>query len=512
MRRLVRFTPQSLFLQAFGLAALALAALAAAPPARASDVTFVLVSDIDRAVVDDARGGFARVAGVIAAERASGQPVIVVHAGDSISPSLLSGIDKGAHIVDLLNALKLDVFVPGNHEYDFGRDVFLERMAAVEAGHKLAANLRLADGSPVPGFEDTAMITLPDFKIGIVGLTADHAYAVSSPGDLRISGTVDTGLSLAKKLRADGADLVVAVVHAPRPVDVRLMHSGAFDVVLSGDDHDLLVDYDGRTVLAEPREQGEFLPVVTLSVDVATTDGKRKVSWTPSFRIVDSNSVPVDPAVAEKLEAFGATLTATLDQPIGKTATELDSRRAVVRGGEAAIGDLIADAMRTSTGADIGLMNGGGIRGNAVYPAGSALTRRDVLSELPFGNVVVVLKLSGAEVKEALENGVSAVEEGAGRFPQVSGLTAVADLSKPAGSRIVAVEVGGAPLDPAKTYTLATNDFMARGGDDYVVLRKGDPIVKARDGRLLATVVADYVAAAGTVSPAVDGRVKLIGQ
>lgn len=488
---------------------LSAAVLGAALPSRAAEITFLVASDIDRAEADEGRGGFARLAGAIAAERAAGGHLVVAFAGDSISPSLLSGFDKGAHIIELLDMLKLDVFVPGNHEFDFGKDVFLARMGELEAGHKLAANLRLPDGSPVAGFADTAMLEFEGIKVGVVGVAGDHSHAVSSPGDLRIAGTVDTALSAAKALRAEGADVVVAVAHAVRSQDLAMMHGGSIELVLSGDTHDLLLNYDGRAVLAEAREQAEYLPVVTLDVTAETVDGKRKVTWTPEFRIVDTATVTPDPAVAAKIAELEKTLSAELDVEIGKTSTELDSRRPAVRGGEAAIGNLIADAMRASTGADVALMNGGGIRANKLYAAGSTLTRRDVLAELPFGNVVVVVDLSGADLKAALENGVSAVEDGAGRFPHVSGMTVVADVSKPAGSRIVSVEVGGAPLDPAKTYTVATNDFMARGGDDYVALRNGDYVVGPRDGKLLASVVIDAVAAAGTVSPAVEGRVRL---
>jgi 5'-nucleotidase/UDP-sugar diphosphatase len=492
--------------------AASLALTLAAVPAGAAEVSFVLMNDIDRASVDGPRGGFARVAGAVAAERKAGGTVVVVHAGDTISPSLLSGIDKGKHIVELLNMMQLDVFVPGNHEYDFGKEVFLERMAELKAGHKLAANLAMPDGSPVAGFAATATVKVGDVTIGFVGLTADVSYAVSSPGDLKIAGTVDTGISAARALKAGGADLVVAVVHGDHFQDIRLMHSGAIDVVLSGHDEDLFLDYDGRGLIAEAYKQGEYLPVVTLNVAAAMVDGKRRVSWTPSFKVVDTATVTPDPAIAEKVAALEATMTAALAEPIAVTTTELDSRRAVVRGEEAAIGDLIADALRASTGADMALMNGGGIRGNRTYPAGTKLSRKDILSELPFGNVAVVLELSGDQVKAALENGFSAVEEGAGRFPQISGAKVVADLAKPAGSRVASVEIGAAPLDPAKTYRIATNDFMARGGDDYVILRKGKPIVAARDGKLLATVVADYIAAAETVSPKADGRIVITGK
>jgi 5'-nucleotidase / UDP-sugar diphosphatase len=163
--------------------------------------------------------------------------------------------------------------------------------------------------------------------------------------------------------------------------------------------------------------------------------------------------------------------------------------------------------MRAAVDADIAIANGGGIRGNKEYPAGTKLVRRDVLTELPFGNKTVLVEISGATLLAALEHGVAQVEEGGGRFPQVSGLTMQVDLKKAAGSRVLAVEVGGEPLDMQAKYRLATNDFMLRGGDGYTMLADGEVILGALDGKLLADDVMSYIAKANTVAPKVEGRV-----
>ena len=126
--------------------------------------------------------------------------------------------------------------------------------------------------------------------------------------------------------------------------------------------------------------------------------------------------------------------------------------------------------MRAATGADLALTNGGGIRANKIYAPGTTLTRRDILSELPFGNKTVVLEMAGRDIVAALENGLGKIEDGAGRFPHVSGLSVSYDPSRPAGERVLAVTRGGAPLDLDATFTLATNDYMAGGGDGYDVL------------------------------------------
>ena len=396
-------------------------------------VTMIGVNDIDR-IEEGERGGFARLAAAIAAERERAENVVVLHAGDSISPSLLSGIDQGEHIVELLNAVGIDVFVPGNHEFDFGAEVFRERMAALETT-KLAGNLSEPSGELVEGFEATTTLEFGPVTIGVMGLTSDDAYDKSSPGELQIAPLVPAAGDLASGLEADA---VVAVVHAARAEDMELFESGHAEFIFSGDDHVLTTLYDGATALLEAREQAAFLPVVDVTFTVTEEDGEREVEIDPSFRILDTAAFEPDPDVQALIDGFNAQLDEELNVAIGTTTTALDSRRSSVRGGETAIGNLIADAMREAAGADIAITNAGGIRGDREYAAGTELTRRDVLTELPFGNRTVSFEMTGAQVRELLEHGLSAVEEDSGRFPQVSGLALEADLAAEPGSRVTA--------------------------------------------------------------------------
>jgi len=163
--------------------------------------------------------------------------------------------------------------------------------------------------------------------------------------------------------------------------------------------------------------------------------------------------------------------------------------------------------MRASTHADAAVTNGGGIRGGKVYPPGTALTARDVLTELPFDNRILTIEIAGADLRRALENGLSQLPNPGGRFPQVSGLTIEADTSRPAGDRIVSIKVGDAPLDERKIYRLATNDFMARGGDGYTGFRDAKPLLSALDAPLVANAVIAHIKALGTVRTNADGRI-----
>ena len=482
--------------------------LGIAPVTLAEDikVTVLLTNDIYNVEQDSKeRGGFARLAAVVKAEREKSDNVIFAHAGDTFSPSLLSGFDKGEHIMVLTNMLAPDVFVPGNHEFDFGPDVFKKRIA--EATFPvLAANLRDEQGQSIANIEDTKMLQFGSAKIGIIGLAADNSPVKSSPGNLQFASIIETGIAQAGAMREAGADIIVIVAHADRGQDRELFNSGAFDIILTGDDHDLMLFFDGKKLMVESGEEAETVTAIDVTINVEDGD-RRRVSWYPTFRLIDTASVTPDPEVKSEVDRYVALLSDELDVAIGKTETELDSQRASVRGGETAIGNLIVDAMREAVGADIAITNGGGIRGNTIYPAGSELTRRTILTELPFGNKNLLLEVSGQQILEALENGFSQVENGAGRFPHVSGMKVTVDLSKAAGERVSAVMIGDSELDIAATYKLATNDYMARGGDGYKALKSAKVLLGPLDGKLMANDVMAYIRASGTIKPMIEGRI-----
>jgi 2',3'-cyclic-nucleotide 2'-phosphodiesterase (5'-nucleotidase family) len=490
-------------------ALLATALAFSAYPALAETVTirFVQTNDIDRMEADDERGGFAKLAAVVEAQRAEG-PTFLVHSGDSISPSLLSGIDKGAHVIDILNQMDVTVMTPGNHEFDFGADVFRTRIG--EATFPIiTSNVREPDGSQPANTTDTHIEEVDGVKVGFYGMTTFETPEVSSPGDITFANEIETARAKQAELKEAGADFVVAVIHSAFDEDMELAREGLADLILTGHDEHLLVFYNGRTAMTESESQGNYVVVTTVTIDKTEEDGKIEVNWTPEFEVVDTIGVEPDPEIAAVVQTYVDKLDQELGVEIGTSETALDSRRASVRSQETAIGNLIADAMREAVDADVALTNGGGIRGDREYEAGTAITRRDIFAELPFGNKTVKLELTGAQILEALENGFSQVEEVGGRFPHVSGMTVEVDVTKPAGERVVSVMVGSEPLDEAKTYTLATNDFVARGGDGYSVFEEATHLIDPADAQLMASQVIDYVAEQGTVSPAPEGRIKL---
>jgi 2',3'-cyclic-nucleotide 2'-phosphodiesterase (5'-nucleotidase family) len=490
---------------------LGLMVLAAGARAETTRVTFLLVNDIyemaEQVQPDGkARGGFARLAAIVKAERARGGHVIFAHAGDTLSPSPMSAFDRGAHIIALTNLLAPDIFVPGNHEFDFGQAIFLERMAAATFP-LFAANLRAADGAPLPGFRDRAVVTFDGVRIGLTAATYDDAARTSSPGDLRFLPTVATAREQAEALRAEGADFAVAVVHASRRQDYALMATRAVDLVLSGHDHDLFVNFDGRTAAVESSHDAHYVTAIDIDIAVSTENGRRTTTWWPQFRIIDSAAVTPDAEVAAAVARFDAEFAGASDVPLATTAVALDGRTATLRTQESALGNLVADAMRAFVGADAAIMNGGGIRGDRLLPAGSPIARRDLLAALPFANRVVPLAISGADLRAAIENGLAKLPAADGRFPQVSGLTIEAAPARPAGARVVSIKVGDMPLDDAKTYRLATIDYLARGGDGYLTLRDARRLLPEADTPLLTDAVATFLRRLGTVRGEAEARV-----
>ena len=487
--------------------------LSSAVGAATTTVTFLLVNDIYEMSAQKAqdgreRGGFARLATAVKAERASGRHVIFAHGGDTLSPSLMSGLDRGAHIVTLTNMVRPDVFAPGNHEFDFGKAVFLQRMG--EARFPIyAANLRGPDGAPLPNVRDRGIVTIDGVRIGITGATYDDTPRTSSPDDLKFLPTVATTLAQADALWREGADFVLAVVHADRKQTVDLMTTRKVDLVLSGHNHDLYINFDGRNGIVESSYDAHYLVAVDVRIEVTEREGRRSTVWWPQFRVIDTANVTPDPEVAAVVAVYERELAQQMDVPIATTAVALDSRNATVRTAEAAIGNLFADAMRELSQADAAVMNGGGIRAGKTYEPGSMITRRDVLAELPFGNRVVTLEITGQDLKHALENGLAQLPQAGGRFPQVSGIRLTADPSRPAGERILSIEVAGAPLDPARRYRVATNDFLARGGDGYVTFAHATPLLPVADSPLLANDVMVYLRRLGTVQTGVEGRIVL---
>lgn len=477
-------------------------------PAHNVRVTLLQLNDVYQiAPVDKGKNsGLARIATLRKQILAESPNTLFLLAGDTISPSVASSVFKGAQMIAAWNAAGLDYAALGNHEFDFGDDVLLERMKESKFVWLGANAIDRRTNKP---FNDTPPYVIRTFngvKVGIFGLITVDTATTSKPSEhLRFVDPVLTAKSLVKKMRLEGARVIVAVTHLTMSEDKRLAAAGLVDVILGGHDHEVLFALAGRTPIFKWGSDARLLGRIDLNIN-ATTGKLTSVDWA-GLPVTDA--IADDPATAAVIADYEAQLSAELDKPVGRTAVELDARALSNRNRETNLGNLITDALRQETNADVAIYSGGSIRSDTTYPPGE-LSKRDVLSILPFENPVLKVEVSGALLRAALENGVSqaAQEQESGRFPQVSGWQFEFDARRPVGARVTKVTVNNQPLDDKKTYTLASSLYVIEGGDGYTMFKDARRLIDEESAQLDSTVLENLIKAAGEVAPQIEGRIK----
>lgn len=442
------------------------------------------------------------------------KPTLLLAAGDMIQGNSWANLFQGKSAIGLMNLMHFDAMVVGNHEFDFGQEVLRKRIAGARFP-VLGAN--------VEGFKDGlkpyVIKDLQGLKVAVIGVVTPDTPQATHPRNVAGLKFLPPAASVEKYLPelTKKADLVVVLSHLGYEADRNLAAQvPGIGVIVGGHSHTKLLEPTvvGGAIVVQAWEHAKALGVLDLQVE----DGKIK-KFSGRLEMIRPAQGREDKAVSALVKKYAARVDAVLGEKIGETAVDLDGAR--VRAQETNLGDFLADILRQAAGADAAIINGGGIR--AGIPKG-AITVKDIYTVLPFDNYLVAIKLTGKQIREALEHGLSGLEEAAGRFPQVSGLSFTYSRQAPAGSRVKEIMMGGQPLDPQKEYVVATNDFMAAGGDgyqafgealkssrDYVCvggMLKGEKLVYNDAGRWLREIVIDYIRKEKTVAPQSDGRIK----
>lgn len=469
-------------------------------------VTLLQVNDVYRFTPADrgASGGLARISTLRKQIIRESPNTLFLLAGDTISPSVESITYKGRQMIDAWNQVGLDYSVFGNHEFDYGDAVLLERMK--ESNFKWLGSNVVSEKTGKT-FGSTPLFDVREFggvKVGIFGITLPETKTTSKPdADTIFNDPCETANRIIPQIRAAGANTIIALTHLSLRQDKQLARCAeGIDVIIGGHEHTLLESSSGGTPIFKMTADARELGRIDLNID-PKTGRVESIDW----KVIPVNAkTEDDPAFAPVVEKYGKLLK-ELDAPVGRTDVALDARSATSRSEETNVADFVADSFRKAAGSDVALINGGSIRADDVLPAGD-LTVRDVLSILPFGNDLAVIEVPGDVLLQALEHGVSLTGPGAepGRFAQVSGIRYSFDASRLPGTRVSDVTVGGRPLDPKKTYTLVTTSFVAGGGDQYAMF-KGRPNVlktKLTDSGVLRSAIE----AAKTIAPRTDGRIR----
>ncbi len=475
-------------------------------------------------------GGIARVKTAIDTRRKAlsdaGANVLVLDAGDQFQGSLFYTTYKSEAVADFMNGIGFDAMAVGNHEFDNGPEElakFLDR-----------AKFPIISGNTVAGADTPIANRIPGYvikdiggqKVAVVSVLATDTDETSSPGKSVFFEDEITYLKgVIPTIKAEGVNKIVLLSHVGYRRDQEIARAvDGIDVIVGGHSHTLLSNTDEKAIGPYPtfvrNPAGVDVPIVQ-AYAYSKYLGDLKVVFDDAGNVKSASGAPIlldaaftpDAGFVAKVKELAGPIEEMKTKIVAETAAPIDGTRESCRAGECEMGNLVADALLDRTkgqGVTAAITNGGGLR--ASIDAGP-VSMGEIITVLPFQNTVSTFGLKGSDIVAALENGLSEIEDGAGRFPQVAGMKFTFDTSKPAGSRVVSVQMreGDAfvPLDPAKVYTLASNNYMRAGGDGYKIFATA--ATNAYDfGPTLDEVLADYLAAHRPYKPYTDGRIATV--
>ena len=511
--------------------------LALAIPAGATETEQDLTGHIVILHTNDVHGAigeYAKVAALKQAYQAAGAYVLLADAGDFIQGDPTVSASQGKTAIELMNLAGYDVAAPGNHEFDYGYPN-LKALAGEADFPILAANVRY-DNAAALG-DQTTFTTTDGKKIGIFGLdtpetaTKAHPDKIKGVSFLAAQEMFDCAQAQVDALKADGCDYIICLGHLG--IDAESTGNRSIDLLEKVTGIDVFIDGHSHSTLEEIKEAtngtGKVGDTVLTSTgtklaNVGMVDISPDGTISTSSLATSELTVTPDAKVAARAEEIQKEIDADYGTVFAKTEVALDGEKANVRTGETNLGDLIADAMLWQAGlldegVDAAVTNGGGIRASI---AAGDITKKDINTVLPFGNTLYVVKVTGAELLEALEASTYCTPEAIGGFPQVAGIEFTVNTGaqfdtkelypgstygKPASiNRVMIQTVGGEAFNPEETYTIVTNDFMGAGGDTYYAFKAASSGYDS--GVPLDEVVMDYITSElkGVVSKAQYGE------
>lgn len=467
-------------------------------------IKLIYFSNMPEVEGSEGRPGLARVAAYIKQTRQDTMNSLVFHGGDSLSPSILSSLDKGAHMIDILNTIEVDVMAVAKREFAYGEDVLIQR--ADEALFPLvsANTLDAATGDPFESVQTGEIFDVDDIQVGVVALTAPQVIREYATKRTIVTDALKAALERALVLRAHGAEILVLSADYDLSDQAALFESGLFDIVVQANIEDVGPRKIGETYYILDRSDGSGL--THLNVSVEGDENGYSVAHIEALR-PDLFALEPDPEVEEMIEGHVQPLNQLLGAPLGRLTGEISTLRSEVRTQENGFANLLADSMRIATGADLALINGGSIRGNKSYGDEVLVTRRDLQAELPFRNTIALLEVTGQQLWDALEYGLLCRRDLDGCFPHVSNIAVQYSSTNDA---LVSVTMNGQNIDEAGTYVMATTDFLAIGGDGYTALQNANRIIGPESGQLTREVLSQYIRDRRSIELGIEGRIVFV--
>lgn len=469
-------------------------------------ITIAHTNDVHGHIVENEGSkefGYAKMATLINDWRKENPNFMLLDAGDTFQGTVYVNESKGESILPILNHLGYEAMAAGNHEFDFGWQQVLKLREKLEYP-MISANVFKEDGSEF--LEPVHFAEIGGKTFAFLGFVAEETPIVTHPDNVKgltFKDPVEIAKQVVPELKKK-ADHVIIVSHIGIDVDRQIAENvPGIDLIVGGHSHTPLrtPEVVNGTYIVQDWEYGKSLGRADLFYL-----GNELVLFSGGLKEYDE-TVVADEKVKEMVDAIAGEIDELLNVVITKTEVDLDGARENVRTRETNLGNLLTDIMLERTKimpgfeADVAVTNGGGIRDS--IKAGD-VTKKMLLSVFPFPNTLAVVEVKGSDLKTALEGGVSQYEKQAGSFPQVGGMSFVFDPSKPVGERISDLKVGGEPIDLDKTYRVATNDFLAAGGDGYETFKNAKML---NTGITFYDMMEEALSKMDKISPKVENRI-----
>ncbi|AZB44649.1 hypothetical protein CEF21_21455 [Bacillus sp. FJAT-42376] len=450
------------------------------------------------------RGGVARLKTAIDRVRSENKHTAVAFGGDLGGGALFGAVYQGFPMVEAFNKIGIDLANFGQHDFDFGSDV-TKKLVEQSDFRWISSNLTDSEGKPFADVPTYKIINKQGIKIGVISLT-DDMNTTSLDGQVVQQDLIQSAKAAVEKVNeTKKVDAIIALTQESLQKDEQLLAAvpeiNAVFTEEQAEDQSFIHEYENNRYVAAP--EGNLGSMIRLDI---TKDGK-DVVLKPAVIEVD-HTVPEDPELKKLADDYQKKLEEKLGEPIAKLETPLNyGDNHETRFQETNIGNFVADSYRSFYKADIGMMNGGGIRTS--IPAGE-FTLRDAYAILPFQNKVILADVKGETIKAALENGVSRVENLGGGFMQVSGMNYSYNPAKPAGSRVENILVNNEPIDMQKTYKTAMLNYVFNGGDGYTMFKDSSLLVNEANARTDAEVLIEYAKDLGVIDVKTEGRISVM--
>lgn len=449
-------------------------------------------------------GGAAAFGGLIREERARNPDgTLLLSAGDMFQGTPVSNVFRGEPVIFIMNHLRFDAMALGNHEFDWGLSA-LDRLRSLADFPFLSSNITDASGRNLPGVKSYVLLKRKGLSIAVIGVTTPETRYSTKPANVSNLVFLDPAkaiIPLIREVRRQGASFIIVLSHLGLDADKKLAaRVRGINLIVGGHTHTVVNNplKVRKTIITQAGCYGLYLGIMQLTIDSKTGSILGYTTQNELEPVIAEAKAPVDAEAAHIADEYNNRVKAEFSKEVGETRVDL-LRRA---DGESNVGNLIGDAMREDTGADIAFQNGGGIRTD--LPKGK-ITLEEVYTLLPFDNLLVTMDLKGSQVLSALEWSVAS----GSKVLQVSGISVTYDMSRAAGSRVVSATVRHEPLKPERTYRVTTNDFLAAGGDRFKAFMEGrNPIY----GDTIRDAFTMYLRKHSPVSPAIENRVVFIGQ